>query len=187
MAEKKESMRKEMLETLANLDAEERAKISEQLATNLTKTDLWKNATRIGIYLSFGNEWETRKIIEKAWAEGKKIAIPKTIPKTKAMEFYQIDDYSQVQKGHFDIEEPLIEEAKFVEKDSINLLVVPGLVFSKDGYRIGFGGGYYDRFLTDFIHPTVSLVSEKQLRNSIPINQYDLPVHYLITEERIIK
>ena len=153
---------------------------------NCLKPTFWKKAETIGIYLSFGNEWDTRIIIKKAWKAGKKVVIPKTFPDVKGMEFYQINDFSEVKKGHFDIEEPIIENKTCTKKDHIDLLVVPGLIFSKDGYRIGFGGGYYDRFLTDFIHPTISLVWSGQLTDDLPTNQYDLPVRYILTEKGII-
>lgn len=174
------------MKKLAGLRDDERQEISKDLAHRLFETDLWKEAKTIGIYLSFGNEWDTRLIIEEAWQAGKKTVIPKTIPDVKGMEFYQIDNYSEVKKGHFGIQEPIIEQTTYTDKDEIDLLVVPGLVFSEDGYRIGFGGGYYDRFLTDFIHPTISLVWSGQLIDYVPTNQYDLPVQYILTEKGII-
>ncbi len=187
MAEEKERMRKLMMDKLANLDEEKRKEISNQLAQNLFASKLWEKAESIGIYLSFKTEWDTRVIIEEAWKSGKKVAIPKTIPETKGMDFYEISDFSQAKKGHFGIEEPIIEETTRMEKDEIDLLIVPGLIFSRYGYRIGFGGGYYDRFLVDFIHPTVSLVWSEQLVDLLPLGKYDLPVHYLITENEIIQ
>lgn len=186
MGETKKSLREKMLSELAELSDKDRMNISKQLQEQLFQTDLWKNAETIGIYLSFGTEWDTRAIVKEAYESGKNVAIPKTIPQTKEMDFYVVTDESQVKKGHFDIEEPIVEKATYIDKDKIDLLIVPGLIFSKDGYRIGFGGGYYDRFLTDFIHPTVSLVSRKQLKENIPINEYDIPVHYIITEDEIL-
>lgn len=183
MATEKATLRKEMLAKLAEVNPEKRKEIEQKLLDNLLTTELWKNAQTIGIYLSFGNEWETRGIIEEAWKQGKQVTIPKTIPETKEMKFYQIDNYSQVQKGHFDIEEPIIDRTTFIEKHKIDLLIVPGVVFSADGYRVGFGGGYYDRFLTDFIHPTISLVWSEQLIQTVPTNKYDLPVQYILTEK----
>lgn len=186
MARDKKVLRESMIEELGKLEEQERLVISERLHEGLFQSELWKNAETIGIYISFGNEWDTKNIIEEAFRSGKNIAIPKTIPATKQMDFYQITDWSQVRKGHFGIQEPIVEKVAYVEKDKIDLLIVPGLIFSKDGYRIGHGGGYYDRFLVDFIHPTVSLVSKKQLRDTLPINNYDLPVNYLITEDGFI-
>ena len=187
MTETKANLRKSMMDKLAQIHPEEREEISTDLANRLFESELWEKAETIGIYLSFGNEWETRGIIEEAWRVGKKVAIPKTIPDVKGMKFYQMDDFSKVKKGHFNIEEPIVDQTRVVEKDQIDLLIVPGLIFSKDGYRIGFGGGYYDRFLTDFIHPTVSLVWSGQLVEYLPTNQYDLPVQYILTEHGLIK
>lgn len=186
MIVEKATLRKKMVDKLADIQPKKKKAIEQQLMLNLLNTELWRNARTIGIYLSFGNEWETRGIIEEAWRQGKQVTIPKTIPETKEMKFYQIDNYSQVKKGHFGIEEPNINETIYIEKNKIDLLIVPGVVFSADGYRIGFGGGYYDRFLTDFIHPTISLVWSKQLIKKVPTNKYDLPVQYIMTEKGMI-
>lgn len=179
----KATLRKSMQEKLAKVSEAEREEISEKIQKRLFESKLWQQADTIGIYLSFGNEWDTRTIIEKAWQSGKNVAVPKTNPAVKELNFYQINDFSEVRKGHFNLEEPIVEKTKLVEKDAIDLLIVPGLVFSKDGYRIGFGGGYYDRFLTDFIHPTVSLVWSGQLVEYLPTDWYDIPVQYLCTEK----
>lgn len=186
MVKNKETLRKSMQEKLSELSKKERESISKKLQEKLFQSELWKKADSIGIYLSFGTEWDTREIIKQAWNMNKKIAIPKTIPSKKEMNFYQINDYSEVEKGHMGIEEPIVEKAQYVNKKEIDLLIVPGLIFSEKGYRIGFGGGYYDRFLADFIHPTLSLVWSNQLVESIPINQYDLPVQYILTENGFI-
>ena len=89
--------------------------------------------------------------------------------------------------GNFGISEPDTQKAKEIDKNQIDLLLVPGLIFTRDGYRIGFGGGYYDRFLTDFVQPTVSLASTKQLVDDFPVEPFDIPVNYLLTEEGFVK
>lgn len=182
----KRILRDSMKEELGKLKEKEWMAISRQLQEVLFQSELWKEADIIGAYLSFGIEWDTRNIIAEAFRSGKRIVIPKTLPKTKMMDFYEITDKWEVKKGHFGIQEPIINETTQIHKDEIDLLIVPGLIFSEDGYRIGFGGGYYDRFLIDFVHPTVSLVSKKQLETTLPINEYDLPVNYLITEDGMI-
>lgn len=186
MTETKVKLRKSMQEKLSLLAEVEREQISKQLQNQLFESKLWQEAEIIGIYLSFGDEWDTRAIVKKAWQLGKKVAIPKTIPERKEMNFYQINNFSEVQEGHFNIEEPVIEKTTLVDKNMIDLLVVPGLIFSKEGYRIGFGGGYYDRFLTDFLHTTVSLVWSGQLIDKLPIQWYDIPVQYIFTEYETI-
>lgn len=186
----KKDLRKSIMADLRKLDDNKRKTISKKLQQVLFSSDLWEKSKIIGIYISFETEWDTRNIIEEAFKEGKKVAIPKTIPEVRRLDFYQIRDLSQVEKvksGQILIEEPIIKESTYLDKNKIDLLIVPGLVFSKDGYRIGFGGGYYDRFLVDFANQSLSLLSEKQLKDSIPINEYDMPVNHLITENGFIK
>lgn len=186
MSKEKEITRKTMLLSLQKLDETERNDISDQIQENLFQSDLWKNAQTIGVHLSIGHEWDTREIVGRAFEEGRIIVVPKTVPETRELEFYQITDFDQTVIGHFNLEEPDVELTKRVEKDSIDLLIVPGVAFTKNGYRIGVGGGYYDRFLTDFIHPTVSLLHTNQLVDTFQIEPFDIPVTYLITEEGLI-
>src|SRR5699024_4104882 len=101
--------------------------------------------------------------------------------------FYKIDSFEQVEKQLHGLQEPISEETIAMEKSQIDLLVVPGLVFDKAGFRIGFGGGYYDRFLVDYPNETVSLLSQSQLVNEIPVEEFDKPVEYLIVENQIMK
>lgn len=185
MTKTKKNLRTSMRTQLSQIDDNERLDVSKKLQRVLFNSEIWKNAETIGVYISFKTEWDTRNIIKKAFNEGKNVAIPKTIPETRRLDFYKITDLSQVEKvtsGNFLIEEPIVESSTYLDKNNIDLLIVPGLIFSKDGYRIGFGGGYYDRFLTDFIHTTISLVSMRQLKESIPIEKHDIPVDYIITE-----
>ncbi|MDN6196361.1 MAG: 5-formyltetrahydrofolate cyclo-ligase [Atopostipes suicloacalis] len=183
MVKSKESLRQLMQEKLAKLSEKERQNISRKMQDELFKLPSFKNAEVIGIYLSFGTEWDTRNIIKNAWDAGKKVVIPKTVPETKAMNFYQINNYSEVKKGHFGLEEPIVEKTIYTKKENIDFLLVPGLIFSKEGYRIGFGGGYYDRYLADFSNSTLSLVWTKQLVENLPINKYDIAVDHLLTED----
>lgn len=186
MPESKKQFRKQMVSAFAQISDEERREISEVLQTRLFASGLWENAETIAVYLSVGNEWDTRKIVEKAWADGKRVAVPKTIPDTKEMIFYALENWSQTVPAPFNLEEPNVEDTVPVTKDEIELMIVPGLVFTKEGYRIGFGGGYYDRYLAGFIHPTASLVHTNQLTESFYIEPFDIPVNYLITEQGII-
>ena len=188
MVKSKGSIRKAMKVARAQIDETERQDISQQLHEVLFASDLWQQAETIGTYLSVGSEWDTRQIVDQALKEGKKVAVPKTVHKTKDLIFYEMKDWSQiVQDGYFGLDEPDPNQTKSVEKDAIQLLLVPGLVFTKEGYRVGFGGGYYDRYLKDFIHPTVSLVHTNQLVEDFPIEPFDIPVHYLVTEQGMLK
>lgn len=188
MVESKESIRKAMQAAFSQLDEKRHQDISKQLQTALFQTDLWKNAQTIGTYLSIEKEWDTRNIVGQALKEGKRVAVPKTIPDTKELVFYEMDEWADInEKGYFGLDEPDVTRTRPVEKDALDLLIVPGLVFTTSGYRIGFGGGYYDRYLDDFIHPTVSLVHSKQFVESFPLEAHDIPVQYLVTEHGLLK
>lgn len=181
----KDNLRRFMKEKLAELSDSERQKISKRIHQELFKLESWKSSKKIGIYLSFKSEWDTREIINKAWDEGKKVMVPKTLPKSKGMDFYQINNYNDLERGHFGIQEPIISETICTNKKEIDLLIVPGLVFSQKGYRIGFGGGYYDRYLEDFKSETLSLAWSEQILEKIPVNSYDIAVDKLLTEQGI--
>lgn len=186
MGEDKKITRKTMLLSLSKVDETERIEVSNQIQKHLFESDLWKNAQTVGVYLSVGHEWDTREIVGRAFEEGRTVVIPKTIPATKELVFYRITNFDQTVIGHFDLEEPDTGMTEAVKKDAIDLLIVPGVAFTKNGYRIGVGGGYYDRFLADFINPTVSLLHSNQLINIFPIESFDIPVNYLITEKGLI-
>ncbi|MGA8941500.1 MAG: 5-formyltetrahydrofolate cyclo-ligase [Thermoactinomyces sp.] len=183
----KSELRKIMIDYLKKMTEQEKQKIEEKLLGNLLSSDLWKNARTIGVTVSQGVEWNTRPIIESGWEQGKTICVPKCLPKNKKLHFYKLDDFGQLEKSFYNLLEPKPEKTTKVEKPLIDLLIVPGVVFDKNGYRIGFGGGYYVRFLIGFPNKTVSLAHSIQIREDLPIDSHDIPVQHLITESGKIK
>ncbi|WP_040985280.1 5-formyltetrahydrofolate cyclo-ligase [Oceanobacillus jeddahense] len=186
MSEKK-ILRQKMLKYLSGLPEHEKKEMAEKLQKKLYTSPLFQKAETIGITISTDIEWNTYEIIEKAREEGKKIASPKCIVKTKEMQYYVWDQQDQIQVGYAGIKEPIPEKATPIAANDIDLLLVPGIIFDKSGYRIGYGGGYYDRMLADYTGTTLSLCIEKQIVDQIPREHYDLPVEQLITEKRMIK
>lgn len=182
----KESIRKTILAGLSDLDQSERKEIEQSFHEQLFNSDVWKKSDSIGVTISQGSEWDTVSIIEQAWKENKKVSVPKSIHKTRELHFYEIDHFNQVEKGYYDLQEPIPEKTTFTEPNDMELLIVPGLAFNKQGYRVGFGGGYYDRFLANFSNERVSLVYTKQFMDDIPVEEFDLPVDHIITEQGII-
>lgn len=183
----KETIRSQMMKTLQQQTIEEKRNRENQLFVSLTESTLWKNANIIGITISGDIEWNTKPIIEYAWKQQKTVVVPKCIPSKKELIFYEIDAFNQLTKGYANLQEPDPLKTIKINKKSIDLLIVPGIAFDERGYRIGFGGGYYDRFLQDFDVLTASLVSDLQIKHKIPNDKYDIPVNYLITEKNIIK
>ncbi len=183
----KSELRKTMIDYLKKLPEWERQKFEEKILGNLLSSSLWKDARTIGVTVSQGFEWNTGPIIESGWKQGKTMCVPKCIPEERKLVFYKLDNFRQLEKSFYNLLEPKAEETAKVEKPQIDLLIVPGLVFDKNGYRIGFGGGYYDRFLMDFPNKTVSLAHSSQIKGDLPIDSYDIPVQHLITETGKIK
>ena len=171
---------------LAEFPSVERESYTYQIAGFLYNHHIWKNAHTIGITVSRDFEIETKRIIERAWEEGKNIVIPKCDPRTNQMEFYMYRPNTVLESVYNGLKEPVPDKEQKVGSGKIDVMVVPGLVFSRTGYRIGFGGGYYDRYLASFEGKKLSLAFTMQIRDDIPVEEFDIPVDYLITEQGVI-
>lgn len=165
----------------------ERAENSKFIRQNLFEQLEWKDAKTIGLVLSKKFEVDTIEIIKQAWKEGKKVAIPKCIPDGRQMEFYIFTSYDQTEIVYYGLQEPIVEQTEFTEKDQIDTIVVPGLAFSKEGSRLGFGGGYYDRYLSTYQGNKLSLVYNCQLEDNIPMDDHDIVIPKIITETHVFK
>ncbi|MBP1971769.1 5-formyltetrahydrofolate cyclo-ligase [Virgibacillus natechei] len=181
----KTELRKSAIAQLKNHSKSDKQAIEKKLTTHLVTSTLWKNANTIGITMAQGYEWETKLIIEHAWEQNKTICVPKCNPVDKKLTFYQLTSYDQLEIVYYNLKEPKPNRANEIGKAAIDLLIVPGLVFDKSGFRIGFGGGYYDRFLMDYPNETASLMHQNQIVEELPREEFDLPVHYLITDKGI--
>lgn len=160
--------------------------LSYQIAGHLYNDQSWQEARAIGITISRQPEVDTLQIIRKAWELGKEVVIPKCIPKTRELIFRSFTRFSELEMVYSGLYEPIVEKTEAIPSDSIDLLIVPGLAFSKSGYRLGFGGGYYDRYLGENKSKTVSLAFSQQMVTQIPIEPHDYPVSKIITNEGVI-
>ncbi|MFB4164753.1 5-formyltetrahydrofolate cyclo-ligase [Alteribacillus sp. JSM 102045] len=147
---------------------------------------MWKNASTVALTMAAKNEIDTKPIIEKGWEENKSIAVPKVIPNERALDFYNITSFDQTKVDFAGIFEPDPLLTTHVKKNHFDLIIVPGLAFDKQKFRIGFGGGYYDRFLEGLKITTCSLVLDFQLHDHIPREEHDIPLTALVTETGII-
>jgi len=154
----------------------------------LKKTDYYRQANNIMIYASFKNEVDTLELIEGMIREGKRVFIPLTVNETKALLVSEIIDINEdLEIGNFGVLEPKKDKERIVEPDILDLIVIPGVCFDKRGYRIGYGAGYYDRFLSKLPKiPRLSLALQLQMVDEVPEDYYDIPVDYIITEEENI-
>lgn len=160
---------------------------SNKIASRLYEDNDWKQAATIGLTVSRRPEVDTFQIISKAWEQGKQVVVPKCFPKEKTLGFYLISEFSQLESVFYGLLEPIVSLTKKVEPDKIDLLIVPGLAYTKSGYRLGFGGGYYDRYLTNYKGKTASLAFDFQIISGIPIEKHDIPVSKIITSDEVIQ
>lgn len=136
-------------------------------------------------YVSKGIEVDTFAIMRAAWANQKKVAVPRCIPGIVDMEFYLIQGEEDLEPGTFGVLEPVPERCVKVTDYTEGFCVVPGLSFDAEGYRLGYGKGYYDRFLSQFRGVTVGICYTSCTQWRLPHGRYDKPVNLLITEKYI--
>jgi len=150
---------------------------SLRLADMLFETSQYQEARTIYLYLPYNQEVRTIPILQRALQEGKRVAVPKVYG--KEMKFIYINGMEDVAPSPLGIPEPIADGP--VGDDLEALVIVPGLVFDIRGYRIGYGGGYYDKFLSrERQHPTVALCYSFQLVDAIPTEEWDVPVDLVL-------
>lgn len=186
----KKNLRAEILEKRKNISREELEKKSSSIAKSLFSTDYYKRSNYIMAYIDFRNEVKTEEIVKTALKEGKNVVIPISVVENKQLILSQLFNYDkELEASTYGILEPKSEFVREIHPELIDLILVPGVAFDRRGYRIGYGGGYYDRFLSK-IHksvPKVALAFNLQITPHIKEGKYDIPVDYVITEDEIIK
>lgn len=176
----KAELRKKILQEMKAIPREQKQFIDQALTEGLLQHPFYQEAKVIATYLSFPHEFQTQELIEQALKDGKKVLIPKTYPKG-CMDFV-VYDPQQLVKTSFGLLEPQ-GDLEVVDASQIDLIHVPGLAFTTEGYRIGYGGGYYDRYLEQFSGHTLSTVYPCQIRDFSPEN-HDIPVQEVLIDER---
>ena len=175
----KSELRKQVLQEMKALPREQKQFIDQALTERLLQHPFYQEAKVIASYLSFPHEFQTQELIEQALKDGKKVLIPKTYPKGR-MDFV-VYHPQQLVRTSFGLLEPQ-GDLEVVDASQIGLIHVPGLAFTTDGYRIGYGGGYYDRYLEQFSGHTLSTVYPCQVQDFIPEN-HDIPVEEVLIDE----
>lgn len=164
----KEKLRQRQKEVLKIENIKSRQLEEQALYEQLFQTPDWQTARSIAITLSMDFELNTHPIIIAAWQENKRVMVPKIV--NKKMIFVTIDSNTLYTSGSMSIKEPISSDQA---SEDIDLVIVPGLAFTKDGKRLGFGAGYYDRFLKQYVGHTVSLSLADQLFDDLPTELHD--------------
>jgi len=182
----KKEIRNHMKAKLTRLSKPVYEDLSNKIAQTLFIQEDWKEANVVGITISRFPEVDTYHIIRKAWEAGKQVAVPKCLPSERKLAFRIITHFSQLESVYYGLSEPIESKTAKIEPNDIDLLIVPGLGFTREGCRLGFGGGYYDRFLPDYHGKTISLAFDLQLIPTIPVEEHDQPVQKIITNHEVI-
>ena len=173
----KKALRAEIREKKRAMTEQQIAATSEALAQQLYAHPAYQNAKSIFGYLSYNQEVRTMPMLEQAQKQGKRVAVPKVID--DKMIFIWMDDLSQVAPGYANIPEPIADEP--IADDEAALVLMPGLAFDPQGHRIGYGGGFYDRFLADEPdHPTLALCYGFQMVEHLETEEFDIPVDQVL-------
>lgn len=183
MAEKKD-LRTNSLQIRKALSAEDREEKSRKIGKKLEGLDMFKNADHVLFYYTHGSEVDTVPLINK-WTNKKQIYLPKLKSENEfvALPFHNFD---ALQKGIYDIPEPIEHKEKGGYEKKLDLVIVPGAAFDRKCNRLGMGKGFYDRYLSQLANvPKIALAFEEQILDEVPKDSYDVPIDIIITDQNI--
>ncbi len=181
-------IRKQYLERRTALSAEIRAARDEKICKNILSSAAYRYADVILLYYPIKCEVNVLPLMEAALAAGKKVAFPRCRAEDHSMIFYYVSSEDDFEEGAYGLREPHAELSFFdpAEVKTNNVLcVVPAVVYDRKGYRIGYGGGYYDRFFGKFKPASVGVVYEEFILKSVPHGRFDISVDVVVSERGI--
>jgi len=178
----RKSLRNLLLEKRDNTSFDFMKIASEKIQKKLKKINAFRDAQKIGVYYPIGSEILTQDIIQELLSNGKDVFLPKVMGKN--IEFRKIADFSSLEKGSFEIMEP--KDDCQIDND-LDVVLVPTVGISPIGVRLGYGHGFYDRFLAEHKTVTISLTLEKQIIKNIPKSDHDIIINWIVTEDSLLK
>lgn len=187
LASRKDALRARMRAARKAIPASDRARIDAAICERVCSSPEFQQAQVVLTYLSMGAEIETRGIIQRAWSEGKAVALPRCVG-PRLMRWFRVDSLDNLETSAFGVEEPPIDDTteQLLDTGQRMVAVVPGFTFDRAGYRLGYGGGFYDTFLAGFAGPSLGLCRSVMRVDDLVamgvIGEYDLPVIAVITD-----
>lgn len=183
--EEKRRLRAKYKKLRAQCPQELKRSLDEKLTSMVLGTEEYQSCGRLFIFVSSPIECDTSQIINDAFNSGKRVAVPRCGEKPGQMDFYYITSTDDLEKGAFSLLEPVPERCEKATDYSSGFCVVPGLCFDLEGYRVGFGKGYYDRFLDSFKGITAGICYSRYTLKQLPRGTFDRHTDMLITEKFI--
>ncbi len=181
----KTTLRRELRALRRAIPPEEKKATDAILVGKALLTDVYRSADLLLLYAPLSDEPNLLALAEEAWRDGKQVAFPISHTETHTLTFHTVASLSELREGTYGIFEPSCD-APIAQITNKTLCIVPALAFDRAGYRLGYGGGYYDRLLSDFPGHTLALFYHTLLQNELPRGEYDCAVELLITEKEVL-
>ena len=179
----KEELRKRIKEKRDKLSQREIVEKSEKIVGKLIKMDEFADADTVACYISFGSEVRTHSLI-KNFMEKKRIVVPFVDKRKKVIHLSHLKNWEELHVGEYGILEPRKEFLRI--ENNADIFIIPGIVFDEEGNRIGYGGGYFDKFLCNFKGKKIALAYDFQVVKKMPNEEHDIRMDFIITDKRII-
>jgi 5-formyltetrahydrofolate cyclo-ligase len=186
MRRNKQELRRELEALRDRIPCDEKRGLDRSIQEHLLQWEVYRAATSLFCYVSFRSEVETIPIIAESISQGKIVSVPKIDLDTCRMYAFIVENTdTSLKEGAYGIPEP-VQGCREVDYSSLELIVAPGLAFTLSGERLGYGGGYYDRFMEIHNHPTIcALTYDRMILDEIPVKDHDISVDYVITESGV--
>ena len=188
----KKALRRKILDERKNINIVKKEEMDNKILDKLYESEYYRKSKKIFIYISYDSEINTKGIINKALEDNKKVYVPRTEFKNRLMDAVEIMSLDNLVESDFGILEPSIKEPH-IDPNELDLIVVPGVAFDKQGGRVGYGAGFYDRYFNKISEDNVgriiklALAYEFQTLDKVPMNDQDIPVDFIITENEFIR
>ena len=178
----KKELRIKMLKMRDQQKPADRALWDDIIYSKFTGSEYYRDARVIFIFVSFRSEVDTHRIIRKALEDGKTVGVPKVLSKEKGISVCRIESMSDLEEGYFGVLEPK-EGCPLIPAEEIDLIALPGAAFDRDGGRIGYGGGFYDKYLSETAAAAkkIALAYKMQVLSSVPMEDTDIRVDDIVT------
>ena len=170
-----------------SMNPDYKKKLDGKITENFLNSDLYKNCLSLFCYVSTDIEVNTKEIISRALSDGKIVAVPRCIKGTRFMDFIKITSFNDLEGGSYGVLEPREEFTEKLLGDKNTVCLIPALTYDKNGYRLGYGGGYYDRFLSEFKGISVGIIYSQNITQKLIHGKYDVPVSFIISQSAIKK
>lgn len=180
----KKILRKRLIESRKSLDKTEKAKWDKIISEKIINSDYFKNAEQVLVFASADHEFDTRYIIERCRFLYKRVFYPVCIDNMGTMEFMKVESVGDLQYGMYNILEPKPTCKKYIPKEN-DIVIIPALSVDKNGNRIGYGKGYYDRFLKDFNGISICPCYEEMATDTLPTDENDIKVNIVVTQNQL--